>query len=40
VAERRAALETFFAYALEDPEVRLVSTRELLSWIREPVPLR
>lgn len=40
VAERRAALEAFFAYALENPEVRLVSTRELLSWIREPVSLR
>ncbi len=40
VTERRAALEAFFAYALENPDVRLVSTRELLSWIREPVPLR
>ena len=39
VEERRAALEAFFAYALEKPDVRLVSTRELLEWLKEPVPL-
>ena len=40
VAERRAALEAFFAYALGKPEVRLVDDRELLGWLRDPVPLR
>ena len=40
VEERRAALEVFFAYALENPEVRLVNNRELLGWLRDPVPLR
>ncbi len=40
IAERRAALEAFFAYALGKPEVRLINTRELLSWLRDPVPLR
>ncbi len=40
VAERRAALEAFFAYALAKPEVRLVNTRELLGWLRDPAPLR
>lgn len=39
VAERRAALEAFFAYALGKPEVRLVDDRELLGWLRAPVPL-
>ena len=40
IAERRAALEAFFAYALGKPEVRLINTRELLSWLRDPAPLR
>jgi peptidoglycan/xylan/chitin deacetylase (PgdA/CDA1 family) len=40
MAERRAALEEFFAYALGKPEVRLVNTRELLGWLRDPAPLR
>lgn len=39
ITERAAALEEFFAYALGKPEVRLVNTRELLAWLRDPVPL-
>lgn len=40
IAEHRAALKAFFAYALGKPEVRLVNTKELLSWLRDPFPLR
>ena len=40
MAERRAALEEFFAYALGKSEVRLVNNRELLSWLHDPAPLR
>jgi sugar lactone lactonase YvrE len=37
---RRAAVEAFVAYALSKPEVRLVSHRELLAWLADPVSLR
>jgi hypothetical protein len=40
ILARRAALETFLDYALGKPDVRLVNHRELLDWIRNPVPLR
>jgi peptidoglycan/xylan/chitin deacetylase (PgdA/CDA1 family) len=40
VAERRAALTRLVAGVLERDEVRVVSSRELLDWLRRPVPLR
>lgn len=40
IAARRAALEEFLDYALRKPEVRVVSHRELLEWLRNPSPLR
>jgi hypothetical protein len=40
VEARRAALKAFLAYALAQPEVRLVSGRELLGWLRRPARLR
>jgi len=40
IYSRRAALEEFLDYVLSKPEARLVSHRELLDWIRRPVPLR
>jgi len=39
-AERRAVLRTFLDYALQKPEVRVVSIRELLGWLVHPVRLR
>ncbi|NLH76369.1 MAG: polysaccharide deacetylase family protein [Acidobacteria bacterium] len=39
IRARRAALESFFAYALSKPEVRLVSHRELLAWLERPALL-
>jgi Polysaccharide deacetylase len=39
VRERRDALAAFLDYALSKPEVRVASARELLDWIRSPVPL-
>lgn len=38
-AERREALRDFLDYALSKPEVRVVSARELLGWMKKPVPL-
>lgn len=38
--ERRAVLQAFLDYALQKPEVRVVSIRELLNWVKNPVPLR
>jgi hypothetical protein len=32
-------LSEFIAYILQVPEVRLVSNKELLDWLRRPVPL-
>ncbi|MHB8055298.1 MAG: polysaccharide deacetylase family protein [Candidatus Aminicenantales bacterium] len=40
ILTRRAALEAFFDYALGKPEVRFANHRELLGWMRDPVPLR
>jgi peptidoglycan/xylan/chitin deacetylase (PgdA/CDA1 family) len=37
--ERRRALEDFIAYALTKPEVRFVTGRQLLDWLRHPMPL-
>jgi hypothetical protein len=39
LAERRAAVEEVLAYAIGLPEVRVVSTRQVLDWMRNPVPL-
>ena len=39
VEERQQALEEFIDYALSIPEVRIVSAKELLDWIREPSAL-
>jgi len=39
VAERRAALREFLDYVQAIPEARVVSGRELLHWLRQPVPL-
>lgn len=38
-AERRAALQEFFAYILRLPQVRLVDHKELLNWLQRPEPL-
>jgi peptidoglycan/xylan/chitin deacetylase (PgdA/CDA1 family) len=38
-AERREAIEAFIAYALSKPEVRVVSHKQLLDWMRTPVAL-
>lgn len=38
-AHRREAMEVFLDYALEKPEVRVVSVKQTLDWIREPTPL-
>lgn len=38
-AQARAAVTNFLSYALGLPEVRIVPTRAVLDWIRNPVPL-
>ena len=38
-AQARAAVTNFLTYALGFPEVRIVPTRAVLDWIRNPVPL-
>jgi peptidoglycan/xylan/chitin deacetylase (PgdA/CDA1 family) len=38
-AERRAALEAILDHALSVPEVRVVTARDLLAWVRDPVRL-
>ena len=35
--ERQQAVEEFIDYALSRPEVRIVSNRQLLDWLRNPV---
>ncbi len=40
IRARRAAVEAFLEYALSQPEVRLVSHKELLAWIDAPTLLR
>ncbi len=37
--DRRAALADFINYALTKPDVRIVSMKELLDWLRNPVAL-
>jgi hypothetical protein len=36
VEERREALREFLDYALSKPEVRIVSSKELLAWLQQP----
>jgi hypothetical protein len=38
--DRRDVIEQFIEYALSKPEVRFVTGRDLISWMRRPVPLR
>ncbi|WP_024772528.1 cellulase family glycosylhydrolase [Aquimarina macrocephali] len=38
-AERRKVIEDFLNYALTFPEVRIVSTKQILDWVRDPVAL-
>jgi hypothetical protein len=40
VADRRAAVVEFLNYALKYPDVRVVTTKAVLDWIRNPVPLQ
>jgi hypothetical protein len=40
VQERREALREILDYVISKPEVRVRSARELLAWLRSPVPLR
>ena len=40
IRARRGAVEAFLVYALSQPEVRLVSHRELLDWLAAPALLR
>jgi peptidoglycan/xylan/chitin deacetylase (PgdA/CDA1 family) len=37
--ERRQAIADFLAYALAQPEVRFVTGKQLVAWLRDPVPL-
>ncbi len=39
-AARREVIRKFLEYALSKPDVRVVSCRELLSWLKNPHPLR
>jgi hypothetical protein len=39
LAERKAAIVEFINYALTKPDVRIVTTKAVLDWIRNPVPL-
>ncbi len=39
VEERQQALEAFIDYALTIPEIRIVSAKELLDWLRDPSSL-
>jgi len=39
LADRRAAIVEFLNYALTYPEVRIVTTKAVLDWVRNPVPL-
>ncbi|WP_199915426.1 cellulase family glycosylhydrolase [Aquimarina spinulae] len=38
-AERRKVIEDFLNYALTFPEVRIVNTKQILDWVRDPVAL-
>jgi hypothetical protein len=37
--ERQEAIEEFLDYVATKPEVRIVSTKQILDWVRRPVPL-
>lgn len=37
--ERRAALKAFIDYALSKPDVRFVTTKDIIAWMRKPVAL-
>ncbi len=37
--ERQEAIEEFVDYALSKPEVRVVSNKQILDWVRNPVPI-
>jgi hypothetical protein len=37
VHERQAGMEEFLDYALSKPEVRIVSTRQILGWIQQQI---
>ena len=39
VADRRGAMVDFLKYALTFPDVRVVTTKAVLDWVRNPVPL-
>ena len=39
VAERQQAIEEFIDYARAKPMVRVRSNKEILEWVRNPVPL-
>jgi hypothetical protein len=39
ITDRRRAVAEFLQYAVSLPEVRVVTTRSVLDWIRNPVPL-
>ena len=39
VPKRQAALKAFIEYALTKPMVRFVSAKQLIDWMRKPVPL-
>jgi hypothetical protein len=38
--DRQEAIEEFLAYALSKPEVRVVSHKQVLDWVRNPVSLK
>jgi hypothetical protein len=38
-AERRAAMAAFLQYALGKPEVRVVTAKQIVDWMRNPVPM-
>jgi hypothetical protein len=40
LSDRRKAIADFLNYALTYPEVRVVSTKAVLDWIRNPVALK
>jgi hypothetical protein len=37
--QRQEAVEEFIDYALSKPEVRVVSNKKILDWVRNPTPL-
>jgi hypothetical protein len=39
LAQRQQAVEEFIKYALSKPEVRVVPHKDIIAWLRKPVPL-